>query len=185
MNPTQVSKSKKIYNHLLSHQHYVQSTVSSGITNKKEWQDFKLKVAGLHSRNCKLALRKISRYENYNFYLDFVKKAEYNEKKQMVKFYLSSYILPFDMILNFQIPRINKPGIYSFTFKNGFLKGLTGKIHASNFVHPKSNKKQCFLYLNSHWSGPKTRIPDIIFEVFTSTIVRIGMIKLFKISSHP
>jgi hypothetical protein len=134
-------------------------------------------LAGLHLKSCKIALTKLSKYENYEKYLDMVKKSYYNEKTQILKFFLQAYILPFKMILEFKLPRIIKPGLYHFQFLKGFLKGLKGEIHVSQY------KNRCFFYSTAKWKGPDSGIFDFIFEFFASTLSKMSMEKLFIISS--
>lgn len=143
----------------------------------KKKQKLNFKIAGLHKKSCVFALRKLSHYENYHRYLNFVKKSNYNEKKERVDFYLSSSILPYSMRLNFKIPRITKPGAYSFTFDRGFLKGLIGEIH----VIP--HKKRCLFFAHAHWQGDHSGINDTLFEFFTNVLTKVAMENLFRISS--
>src|SRR6476660_1241219 len=42
-------------------------------------QQMMLFVSGVHPRNCTRAMRKLSLYENYHQYMDFVKTSSYND----------------------------------------------------------------------------------------------------------
>jgi hypothetical protein len=70
---------------------------------KKEQQMF-LFVAGVHPRNCTRAMRKLSLYENYKNYMDFIKSSQYDEISQKFSFTIDHTLLPFPMIVKFKIP---------------------------------------------------------------------------------
>ncbi len=142
-----------------------------------EGQSLDFRTSGLHKKDCRFALKKLSKYENFKKYLDFVADSKYDDEKKRVFFLLSSKILPFDMILDFKLPRITKEGAYKFQFDKGFLNGLSGVIHVSNF------KNRCLFYTEAFWQGPKTKIPNIIFEFFSTTLSKLAMKNLFRISS--
>ena len=89
-------------------------------------QQMMLFVSGIHPRNCTRAMRKLSLYENYHNYMDFIKSSKYDEKSQKFSFTVDHALLPFPMVVGFKIPRITKAGVYPFTFEDGFLKGLHG-----------------------------------------------------------
>ena len=140
-------------------------------------QKLEFKIAGLHKKSCSFALRKLSYYERYHQYLDFVKKSNYDQKQGRIDFYISASILPFSMRLNFKIPRITKPGVYPFTFDRGFLKGLKGNIHVSTY------KNKCLFFTNAHWQGKHSGINNSLFEFFTNVLTKAAMENLFRISS--
>ncbi len=140
-----------------------------------KFQSFELYTQGLHSKGCVYAMRKLSLYEQYKDFLSFVTESSY--EKETVNFLLDHTLLPFSMRLKFKIPRIRKPGAYPFTFDAGFLKGLKGKIHLK-----KMKDKRCLFTLTANWKGPHTGIPNLIFEVFSSTLTEMGMKHLFRIS---
>jgi hypothetical protein len=133
-------------------------------------------VAGLHPRNCTRAMRKISFYENYSEYMDFIKKSDYSDEKETVYFVMDHTLLPFAMNLTFKIPRIKKPGVYPFTFEHGFLKDLKGNIIV------KDIGKYCLLGLKTDWQGPETRIPNIAFSLFIQTVGKLGLEHLIRVS---
>lgn len=142
----------------------------------KEIQSFNFSISGLHEKDCNYVLKKLSLYENYSSFLDFIKESKYDEKKEEINFLLSHMLLPFDMRLIFKLPRIKSPGIYTFGFDQGFLKDLTGKIH----VVEHSNR--CLFYTTAQWEGPHTKIPNKILEVFTQALSAHAMTHLFRIS---
>lgn len=139
-------------------------------------QQMMLFIAGVHPRNCHRAMRKLSFYENYQQYMDFIKKSEYDEKKEVVNFVMDHTLLPFPMILTFKIPRITKAGVYPFTFDHGFLKDLNGKIIV------KDVGKFCLLGLKTDWRGPETRIPNLAFSLFIQTVGKLGLEHLIRVS---
>ena len=95
-------------------------------TPSEKQQQMLLFVSGIHPRNCTRAMRKLSLYENYHSYMDFVKESKYNEKTQKFTFTIDHTLLPFPMVVGFKIPRITKAGHYPFVFEDGFLKNLKG-----------------------------------------------------------
>lgn len=141
----------------------------------KEQQMF-LFVAGVHPRNCTKAMRKLSLYENYHNYMDFIKTSSYNEKTQKFTFTVDHALLPFPMIVGFKIPRITKAGHYPFTFEDGFLKDLRGNVIVEEVG------KFCLLGLKADWHGPESKIPNVVFGTFVQTIGKIGLEHLVRVS---
>lgn len=149
----------------------------SNVRAYDEIQNLKFSIAGLHPKSCKYALKTLSLYEEYSRYISFVKKSSYNEENKEINFTLSHILLPYDMLLIFKLPRITTTGIYPFTFEIGILKGLQGKIYASNYAD------RCLFYSTAEWTGPDTGFPNIIFELFSQTLSKLSMEILFRISS--
>lgn len=134
-------------------------------------------ISGLHPNSCSVALQKLSRYEEYSKFIDFVKLSRYNEKTGRIYLYLQASILPFNMALDFKIPRITRPGNYPFEFDKGFLYGLKGEIKVID-----GPNKRCLFFSDARWQGPDSGIPDLIFELFTNTLAEKSMELLFRIS---
>ncbi len=139
-------------------------------------QQMMLFVAGVHPRNCTRAMRKLSLYENYKDYMDFIKNSSYDEKKQRISFTIDHALLPFPMLVGFKIERITKPGIYPFTFEEGFLKDLQGKIVV------REVGKFCLLGLKTDWRGPESKIPNVVFSTFVQTVGKLGLEHLIRVS---
>lgn len=139
---------------------YADSEVSDFQKNEFKGQHLKFVIAGLHPKSCRFALRKLSLYEEYPNYLDFVKKSQYDEKSKRLRFFMESRLLPFNMILDFSIPRIKKPGSYPFVFDKGFLKNLKGTINIYE------NEGKCLFYTTAKWSGPHSGINNTLFAFF-------------------
>lgn len=177
----QVSIEKSIgisaWKKVLRNEVYVKSVVSDSEINKIKNQKLFFYIAGLHPKNCRFALRKLSHYESYSKHLGFIKESGYHEKTSRVNFLLSSILLPYDMTLNFKIPRIKSPGAYPFIFDQGFLKDLKGHIVAINY------KNRCLFYTNASWQGPHSGIPNSVFEFFSRALAQLSMENLFRISS--
>jgi len=146
------------------------------VTKDLKYQSLKLKVAGLHPKACWVALSKISQYEHYKNYSGIITRSNYNDKTSMIDLDMDHLLMPFPMTLNFKIKRIEDPGNYPFTFKNGILKGLRGEIRVAE------HKKQCLFYVKANWTGPKTKIPDKIFSFFTTVLGEKFMERLFQVS---
>lgn len=139
-------------------------------------QQMSLLVAGIHPRNCTRAMRKLSRYENYHEYINFIKTSTYNDKTQKLSFTIDHALLPYAMILSFKLPRITKEGHYPFTFEHGFLKDLTGTIIV------KEVGRYCLLGLKTDWRGPESPMPDTIFATFVQTVGKLGLEHLIRVS---
>ncbi len=145
-------------------------------TLKDSKQEFHFKMAALHPKSCQIALRKLSRYETFHQYIDFIENSSYDEKNKKVYFRLTSVLLPFNMVLQFKFDRISTPGLYPFEFNHGFLKGLQGNVHISQ------KKNRCLFYVKADWKGPDSHIPDLVFEFFTKALSKILVEKMFSIS---
>lgn len=143
---------------------------------QKNQQALKLFVTGIHPRNCQRAMRKLSLYENYTNYIDFIKESKYDEANQKISLTIDHTLLPFPMLLAFKIPRITKEGHYPFTFDNGFLKDLKGTVIV------KDVGKFCLMGLKTDWGGPETRIPNLVFETFLQTVGKLGLEHLIRVS---
>ncbi|MEK6626964.1 MAG: hypothetical protein AABY86_18510 [Bdellovibrionota bacterium] len=171
---------EKIKNHTIHVESKVETFEGDGLTIKGEGQRLKFQIAGLHKKSCARALAILSQYENYKNHIDFVKDSRYNETIPEIYLLLSSALLPFDMSLSFKIPRITAPGDYVFSFEKGFLKDLSGTIHV--YAVEEDKKDFCLFYTEASWVGPYSKIPSPIFELFSTTLSRLSMEKLFKIS---
>ena len=151
-------------------------SVGNVTSPKDKEQQMMLFVSGVHARNCTKVMRKLSLYENYSSYMDFIKKSEYDEKKEQIHFVMEHFRLPFPMNLTFKIPRIYKEGHYPFTFDHGFLKDLKGTIGVKNIG------KFCLLTLKTDWRGPETNIPNLAFAAFIQTVGKMGLEHLIRVS---
>ncbi len=151
---------------------------SAQVDSHDKLQSLDYKIFGLHPNKCKYALKKLSKYERFHEYLDIVKLSGYDKKKKLIYLYLDSTILPFPMVLNFKIERIEGPGLYKFSFDKGFLKGLKGNIIV------KEDGDKCLFHASSYWKGQKSSIPDTIFEIFSETVGELVMKNLFRVSKQ-
>ncbi|MFL5784908.1 MAG: hypothetical protein ACJ76H_09885 [Bacteriovoracaceae bacterium] len=143
-------------------------------TNKQ--QQMMLFVSGIHPRNCTRAMRKLSLYENYSSYMDFIKESKYDEKTQKLSFVVDHALLPFPMVVGFKIPRITKEGHYPFVFEDGFLKDLKGTVIV------KEVGKFCLMGLKADWRGPESKIPNVVFGTFVQTVGKLGLERLIRVS---
>lgn len=139
-------------------------------------QQMMLFVSGIHPRNCTRAMRKLSLYENYSSYMEFIKTSHYNDQTQKFSFTIDHALLPFPMIVGFKIPRITKEGHYPFTFDDGFLKDLKGTVIV------KEVGKFCLLGLKTDWRGPESKIPNLVFGTFVQTVGKLGLEHLIRVS---
>lgn len=139
-------------------------------------QDLFLFVSGIHPRSCQRAMRKLSLYENYPNYIDFIKTSFYDDKNQKWSFTIDHALLPFAMIVKFKLPRITGEGLYPFTFEDGFLKDLKGTVIVQNLG------THCLLGLRADWVGPETKIPNLIFGTFIQTVGKLGLEHLIRVS---
>ncbi len=154
---------------------YSEVETQEGIGPQSQSLDYK--IYGLHSKKCDFALKKISRYEKYSEFIDFVKSSKYDESSQTVFFDFSSMLLPYDMLLSFKLPRIESPGLYTFTFEKGFLRGLVGTIEV------KEQARGCFFHGTAKWIGPDSGIPDSVFAFFSKNLGKAAMERIFRFSS--
>jgi hypothetical protein len=151
-------------------------SVSKVQSPSKNQQQLMLFSSGIHPRNCRRAMRKLSLYENYHQYMDFVKKSSYDEKKQKISLTIDHTLLPYPMILAFKIPRISGEGEYPFIFEDGFLKDLKGTIIVKKVSY------HCLLGLKADWRGPDTPLPNLPFQVFLQTVGKVGLEHLIRVS---
>ncbi len=155
---------------------YCKSNVESNLETIEKTQSLDYFIAGLHPKNCRIALSKLSQYERFSEFLDFVEKSTYIENQKRIILHLGHTLMPFDMLLDFEIPRIKEPGIYPFRFDKGFLKDLTGEISISE------HNNRCLFSTTARWKGPKSRIPDRVFAFFSQALGKNAMETLFRIS---
>ncbi len=140
-------------------------------------QSLSFSIAGLHPKSCSYALKTLSLYEEYSHFLGFVKESRYDESKKEIQFLLSHVLLPYDMMLIFNLPRISKTGSYPFSFEIGILKNLHGNIHVID------HKGRCLFYSTANWIGPHTGLNSTVFEIFSQVLTKLSMEILFRISS--
>lgn len=166
---------KNIKENILKGQVFSESSVKSLNLNKEQLLNFK--IVGLHPKSCSYALRTLSLYEEYSHFLSFVKESRYNEEKKEIDFLLSHFMLPYDMQLIFNLPRITSTGTYPFTFDIGILKNLHGEIVVSEYGN------RCLFYSHAEWLGAHTGFPNLVFELFSQALSKLSMEILFRISS--
>ena len=170
---------KNIKENILEGEVFSESKVKS--FGPKRDQSLHFSIAGLHPKSCTYALKTLSLYEEYSKYLSFVKVSKYNEQKQEIDFLLSHILLPYDMSLTFNLPRISTIGSYPFTFDIGILKNLHGTINVINYA--KNNQSRCLFYSTAEWTGPNTGFNNYVFELFSQALSKLSMEMLFRISS--
>ncbi len=137
-------------------------------------------VTGLHSKSCQLALSRISQYARYSEWVGLIKESRYHLKRQEIFFRLDHTLLPFSMVLQFQLPPMKAPGDYPFRFASGFLQGLTGTIAVRE--KRMGGKRRCLFSLKADWQGPHSGIASTPFAFFARVLGVLTMEKLFKIS---
>lgn len=168
---------KSVKDSILTGDVFSESNVKDFEKDGKKFQNLNFSIAGLHKKSCNYALKTLSQYEKFNKFVSFVTESEYDENKQEISFRLSHLLLPYDMMLIFNLPRITTPGTYPFRFDIGFLQGLQGNIHVIN------HHNRCLFYSEAKWSGPDTGLNSLIFEVFSQALTKLSMETLFRISS--
>jgi hypothetical protein len=146
---------------------------------EQKTQSLDYQITGLHPKPCSIALRRLTLYEQYSDYLNFVTQSQYDPESQRIWLLLGHTLLPFNMSLEFQIPRMTGPGVYPIEFNKGFLTGLKGAIEISQ------HKNRCLFVAHAKWSGPHSGINDSIFSLFSRTLSRMAMNSLFRISMTP
>lgn len=143
----------------------------------KKIQSFEVYGVGYHKRTCKVAMRKLSAYENYPNYLSIINKSTYDEKKKIINFQISPPILSNDIDVYIKIDRIKDQGNYPFQFASGFFTALKGNIELTDY----NNK--CLFHVTAAWSGAYSDIPSPILKLFLEVIIKTGMENLFRVSS--
>ena len=168
---------EKIFDGAVFSESKVKSLVLVTGTKAEEIQELRFSIAGFHRKSCDYALKKLSLYESYSKFLDFVKESQYDEQKQEINFLLSHMLLPYDMRLIFKLPRITKEGTYPFEFEQGILKDLKGTIYVEKI------NDRCLFYSKADWSGTHTGFPNVVFEFFSQTLAKMTMERLFRLSN--
>jgi len=172
---------EKILNLIKDNKPYATSDVDSYEKNEIDYQTLKLSGAAYHQQSCVNVFKVLGNYENYYQMISFIKKSIYREKTQRVFFLLSHFLLPFDMIMDFIIPRIKKEGQYEFIFDRGFLKNLKGEINVEDL---NDNKYRCFISLEINWDGKESPFPDFIFQYFSKVLLKKSISNLWMKSGH-
>lgn len=144
------------------------------VKTKQKTQSLDLWVSGFHPHSCHKALRKISYYEGYPEMLSFIKSSQYDDTSKRWKLKIDHALMPFPMYLDFTMERVRKKGTYPFTFESGFLQGLLGEVAAQEIG------QRCQLTLTSKWSGPASKIPDLVFSTFVQTLAELGLRNLIR-----
>lgn len=164
---------------VLSGEIFSESRVKSYENAKgKTEQNLNFQIMGYHPKTCSFAMKKLSRYEDYKKFIDFIKDSTYDVKTQELNFLLSHALLPYNMRLIFKLPRITGPGEYPYSFEIGVLSGLKGMIKVIDY------NKRCLFYTDAKWTGPYTGFPNLLFEFFSQVLSKKSMEILFRISSH-
>ncbi len=151
---------------------------SSPRKEKTKEMKFTFAVAGWHRYNCATALPRLTRYEDYQRYLPFVVSSTYQTSTQTLDLAFKVWILPFSLRLNFQLPRMDKEGVYPFTFKEGFLPNLKGKVSA------KDVDQRCLILITADWQGADPGFNPTLFEVFTQTAGTLGIEKMLRVTGQ-
>ena len=146
----------------------------ANVDTHKNIQSFKLKTRGLHTKRCERVLKKLSRFEDYADWIDFIKSSTYSEKNNLLTMKADHTLLPFPMIVHIIMQRPTGPGEYPFTFPTGIFKGLKGRLYVKN-LHGR-----CLFYSVANWQGKDTGISDLVIELFSETLAIKGGETLFR-----
>ncbi len=155
---------------------HVVSSATVELDQKNRWQSLEFYVTGLNDSSCRKTLRKTRQYEEFKNYFSYVKKSDYNEANKNIYLFIESKLLPVPMILDFKISRVDAPGTYPYTFEKGVLKGLQGTITV--LKHGRS----CMVFSDGKWKGTPTKFASTIIEIFTETLSKISLERLFRLS---
>lgn len=151
--------------------------VDSVATSGKNKQSFNMKAMALHPKSCLKALRKIQRFDLYPEWISFIKKAKYNEQKSLLTLSADHILMPFPMTVEILTKKPKAPGVYQFSFPSGMYKGLKGTYTIKEINH------RCLFYAQGEWQGKKSRVPNMILELFTQTLTKIAGKILIRKSS--
>lgn len=127
-------------------------------------QTFSAKGMAMHKKKCTKVLRKLSKLENFKDWISFFTRSDYNEESKLFTLRADHFLLPYPMIIFIIVDRPTKPGKYHFTFPTGIFTGLKG------FFEIKEINKRCIVYTESFWRGKKTKLPDLVIELFTEAL---------------
>lgn len=172
---------EKILQKLQKSSVHVDTQVESGKDPKagRKWQKLSYYIAGLHPKSCHIGLRKLSRYEQLEDMVDYIKSSKYNKETKILRLKIDHTVLPHPFILKFRLPRIKGPGTYSFQFANmGIFANLKGKIRVSK------QENKCVYQANGFWQGKDTGLYDSLIEFFANLLSEKAMAKLFRISQY-
>lgn len=140
----------------------------SKVTSDKKEQEFKLKAAALHPKACFKALRVVSRLEKYKDWISFITSSTYEDNRRLFTLKADHTLLPYPMIIHILVDRPTKEGVYPFVFPTGMFTGLRGEFEI------KTINGKCLLYAHSYWKGKKTKIPNLVVEIFSEALSKIG-----------
>lgn len=144
-------------------------------------QKLDMYVAGLHSKNCADTISTLNQYENYNKMIPFIEKSSYDEKNQLIHFFLSGEpYLSLKFLLETKLERIKSTGIFPFVMGAGMFSGLAGHLYVVEF----NEGSRCLYYAKADWYGKKTDYPDFAVELLADGIGKTGLKKLFEVSGH-
>jgi len=148
------------------------------VETKGETQFFIMQGAALHNKKCSIVLKRLSKLEKLDEYIEFIKRSDYNEKAKLLTIRAEHTILPYPMLVYIFVDRPTKQGKYPFKFPSGIFTGLSGEF----FV--KEVEGRCALYVHSFWRGKKTNLPNFVIELFSETLARIGGEVLIRKSQY-
>ena len=149
---------------------------NADVNTQEKQQSLDYHVVGLHKKNCQKALRKLFLYESYSSFISFITHSAYDENNNKMFLRFNHALIPIPLSLTMVIEPISKPGLYPFQLPTGMLKGLKGHVQVSE------HQQRCLVEMHSTWKGPPSRFNDTIFEVFASTLGKLALFKLFRIS---
>ncbi len=155
------------------------SLVYSHVDSDNNKQTLSLYALRKHNFPCKDSLELLSRYEIYKNLVSVISHSTYDEKMKRLQLTFSSSYLTKPLHLDFILPRILKDGTYPFTFKKGIFPGLLGEISV------RSSQNYCHYSLKIWWKGEKSFFSDSLLQVFSSTIVRLGIESLLRKAKSP
>lgn len=162
---------KKVWNPSFTESEYLNEgkiLAIADVTSNKKIQTFHMRAMALHQKKCTKVIRKLSQLENYSDWISFIKKSTYQEDVRLFTINAEHSLLPFPMIVHILVDRPTKIGKYNFKFPTGMFTGLTGHFEIKEF------NGRCLFYGKSFWEGPKTKIPDMIIELFSETLTKMG-----------
>jgi len=140
----------------------------SKVTSIDNKQQFHLKAMALHPNKCSRVLRKLSQLENFSQWISFIKKSTYSDESKLFTLRAEHTLLPFPMIVHIIVDRPTKVGTYPFTFPTGLFTGLKGHFEI------KDIDNKCLFYATSFWKGKPTRVPNLIIEIFSEGLTKMG-----------
>ncbi len=169
---------KKALSQLLQQNKIITDVKASDYKEEKK-QELTIYTTGLHPKSCLFSSARISQYESYPLFVDYIKESFYSSESKNWHLLFESPLIPASFTLDFTFPRLTQTSenmTYPFHFPTGIFKDLKGTVSLEE-IHGR-----CRYTVRAYWKGEKTFISSPMMEFFIAAVAEIGMRKLFQFS---